>query len=403
MLLTFSVNTLATTGHSTPEGYPPCCRNFRNSRPGSDTGKPFDGPEEELEEKHGVVPDCGQMESGGVRLRFYSHELKLRHAFNLASMSRTTTPDVQVALTIDSITGYGEASMPPYLGESVESVMTFLSKVNPARLRNPFAMEEIHAYLDSIAPGNRAAKAAVDIALHDVAGKMAGRQWHELYGLSATSLPCTSYTISNDSPEELRRKIEESAPYKIIKVKMGVPGDRELIETIRRYTDKPICVDVNQGWKSREEALDNILWLAGRNVIFVEQPMSKTDFDGHAWLRERSPLPIIADEAVQTSADIPALARCFDGINIKLMKSGGLHEAYKMAVLAKGLGMKVMIGCMTETSCAVSAAAQLAPLADWVDLDGNLLIDNDIFDGMKIVDGRVTLNELPGIGIRPRE
>ena len=338
--------------------------------------------------------------SASVGLKFYPYELKLRHAFNLATMSRTTTPGVQVEISIDSLTGYGEASMPPYLGESVESVMGFLSKVDPERLSDPFAMENIHAYLDSIAPGNRAAKAAIDIALHDLTGKIAGQPWYRLYGLSTDNMPCTSYTISNDTPEELERKLAESAPYKILKVKMGVAGDRELIEFIRSRDDRPICVDVNQGWKTVEEALDNILWLAERNVIFVEQPMAKTDIEGHRRLRDLSPLPIIADEAVQTSADIPALAGAYDGINIKLMKSGGLHDAYKMATLARALGMKVMIGCMTETSCGVSAAAQLAPLADWVDLDGNLLIANDLFEGMKIVDGRVKLMSSPGIGIR---
>lgn len=336
-----------------------------------------------------------------VDFKYYPYELKLKHAFNLASMSRTVTPGVQVSITIDSITGYGEASMPPYLGETVESVTAFLAKINPEKLADPFAMEAIHAYMDSIAPDNRAAKAAVDIALHDLTGKMMGRAWYQIYGLDAAKAPSTSFTISIDTPEELRRKLEESEPYSIIKVKMGVPGDRELIEIIREHTDKPICVDVNQGWKSPEEALENIMWLAQRNVLFVEQPMDKHDLSGHAWLKERSPLPIIADEAVQTLADVPSLAAAYDGINIKLMKCGGLYEAYKMAVLARGLGMKVMIGCMTETSCAVSAAAQLAPLADWVDLDGNLLISNDLFEGMKIVNGKVTLTNRPGIGITP--
>lgn len=345
---------------------------------------------------------AGVAAAAGVEFKFYPYELQLTHSFNLASMSRTTTPGVQVEITVDSITGYGEASMPPYLGESVESVTAFLGKIAPERLANPFALEDIHAYLDSIAPGNRAAKAAVDIALHDLSGKMMGRAWHEIYGLDPAKAPATSYTITNDTPEELARKMAEAEPYSIWKVKMGVPGDRELIETIRRHTDRPLCVDVNQGWKTREEALENILWLADRGVLFVEQPMDKNDLDSHAWLRERSPLPIIADEAVQTSADVPALAGAYDGINIKLMKSGGLTDAYKMAILARGLGMKVMIGCMTETSCAISAAAQLSPLADWVDLDGNLLIANDIFDGMKIVDGRVTLTSTPGVGITPR-
>ncbi|MCM1292078.1 MAG: dipeptide epimerase [Bacteroides sp.] len=334
-----------------------------------------------------------------IELRYYPYELQLRHAFNLASMSRTVTPGVQVEIRLDSLVGYGEASMPPYLGESVESVMSFLDKVDPARLSDPFATERIRAYLDSLSPADRAAKAAIDIALHDLTGKIMHQPWHRIYGLDASKAPATSYTISIDTPDELERKLAEAEPYNIIKVKMGVPGDRELIELIRRRTDRPICVDVNQGWHSREEALDNILWLADKNVLFVEQPMSKTDFDGHAWLKDRSPLPIIADEAVQTSADLPALAGAYDGINIKLMKAGGLDEAYKMAVMARGLGMKVMIGCMTETSCAVSAAAQLAPMADWVDLDGNLLIANDLFDGMKIVDGFVTLSDRPGIGV----
>lgn len=314
-------------------------------------------------------------------------------------MSRKTTPGVQLTLTIDSITGYGEASMPPYLGESVESVMSFLSKIDANRLSDPFALEEIHNYLDSISPGNYAAKAAVDIALHDLIGKQMNQPWYKIYGLNPQNAPHTSFTISNDTPEELERKLKESEPYSIIKVKMGVPGDRELIEWIRARTDRPICVDVNQGWQSPEIALENIQWLATKNVLFVEQPLAKTDFEGHKWLKERSPLPIIADEAVQTSADIPALAESYDGINIKLMKCGGLYDAHRMVILAKGLGMKVMIGCMTETSCAVSAAAQLAPMADWVDLDGNLLIANDKFEGMKIHNGKVTLANLPGIGV----
>lgn len=337
----------------------------------------------------------------GVELNYIPYELALKHSFNLASMSRTSTPGVQVCIRMDSVCGYGEASMPPYLGESVESVMSFLDKVDPGRLSNPFAMDEIHAYLDSIAPGNNAAKAAVDIALHDLTGKLMGKPWYRIWGLDGSRTPMTSYTITNDTPEVLESKMAEAEPYGIWKVKMGVPGDRELIQTIRKRTSRPICVDVNQGWKSKEEALENIEWLAAQgNVLFVEQPMDKHDMAGHRWLKERSPLPLVADEAVQTIGDIPALAGSYDGINIKLMKCGGLHEAYRMAILARGLGMKVMIGCMTETSCAVSAAAQLAPLADWADLDGNLLISNDPFSGMQIKQGRITLDEAPGIGIK---
>ena len=165
-------------------------------------------------------------------LKYYPYELQLRHAFNLAKMSRTTTPGVQVEITVDSVTGYGEASMPPYLGESVESVISFLDKIDPQRLSDPFKLEEIHQYLDSLAPGNRAAKAAVDIALHDLTGKIMQQPWYRIYGLDPALAPSTSYTISNDTPEELQRKLAEAEPYNILKVKMGVPGDRELIEWI---------------------------------------------------------------------------------------------------------------------------------------------------------------------------
>lgn len=337
-----------------------------------------------------------------LRLRFTPYELRLRHAFNLATMSRTTTPGVQVAIDFNGTTGYGEASMPPYLGESVESVTQFLGLLDLSRFDSPFLIEDIAAYMDDVAPGNCAAKAAVDIALHDLMGKLTGQSCCRLMGLNPMTMPLTSYTISNDTPEIVQQKIEEAAPYKILKVKMGVEGDRELIETIRRATDRQICVDANQGWKSRQEALDTCKWLADRNVMFVEQPMNRDDIESHHWLRERSPLPIVADESLQRHADLHRLRGAFDGINIKLMKCGGMREAYAMAKTARSMGMKVMLGCMTETSCAVSAAAQLAPLADWADLDGNLLIANDTFDGAKIVDGRVTIfADRPGLGLTP--
>ncbi len=339
---------------------------------------------------------------GRMVLSFEPYELRLRHAFNLARNQRTSTPGVQVRITCDGITGYGEASMPPYLGENVESVTGFLSKLDLAQFKDPFRIEDIHEYMESIAPDNRAAKASVDIALHDLTGKIMGQPWYKIWGLNPDKTPNTSFTISYDSnPEEMRRKIEETAPFKIVKVKMGLGHDKETVESLRRYTDVPICVDANQGWNDREKALEMCHWLAERNCMFVEQPMDKTAIDDTAWLRERSPLPIIADEFMQRLPDVRRAAEAYDGINIKLMKSTGMHEAYQMATLARALGMKVMLGCMTETSCAVSAASQLAPLVDWADLDGNLLIANDIFDGMKIVDGKVTIPERPGIGVVP--
>ena len=338
---------------------------------------------------------------GRMRLTFEPYELKLKHVFNLARNKRTSTPGVPVRIDLDGITGYGEASMPPYLGENVESVSSFLSRVDLGQFADPFRVKDIHEYLESIAPNNRAAKASVDIALHDLLGKIMGQPWHKIWGLNPEKAPNTSYTISwNDDAEELGREIAECKPFKIIKVKMGVGHDKELVEAFRKvYPDKAICVDANQGWNDKEKALEMCNWLAERGCVFVEQPMPKEKLDETAWVRERSPLPIIADEFLQRLPDVRRAAGAYDGINIKLMKSTGLHEAHQMAELARALGMKVMLGCMTETSCAVTAAAQLSPMVDWADLDGNLLIANDRFDGIKIIDGKVTIPDRPGIGV----
>lgn len=337
----------------------------------------------------------------GLKLSFKPYDLKLCHAFNLAKSSRTHTPDVLVQIECDGIIGYGEASMPPYLGETTESVCQFLSNLDLGQFKDPFRLEDILAYVDSTAPDNRAAKASVDIALHDLLGKIMGQPWYKIWGLNPENAPSTSFTIGIDTAEVVRQKVEETKPYNVIKVKMGLDNDKELVEIIRSATDKPICVDANQGWSDKEKALEMIEWLYDKNVLFVEQPMPKEMIEETAWLRERSQLPIIADEFMQRLPDVKRAAEAYDGINIKLMKSTGMHEAYQMAVLARALGMKVMVGCMTETSCAVSAAAQLSPLADWADLDGNLLISNDCFDGMKIVEGRITLPDRPGIGVLP--
>jgi L-alanine-DL-glutamate epimerase-like enolase superfamily enzyme len=290
--------------------------------------------------------------------------------------------------------------MPPYLGESHDSAAAFLGKVDLSRFPDPFQLAEVLPAIDAIAPGNPAAKAAVDIALHDWVGKKFGQPWFRLWGLDPARTPVTSFTIGIDTKEVVRQKTREAAEYKVLKVKLGRDNDREMIETIREVTDVPIRGDANQGWKTKEEALRTLEWLATKNVEFVEQPMAKTLVDEHAWLRERSPIPIIGDEAVQRLADVRKAWGAYDGINIKLMKSTGMREAYAMVLLARALEMKVMLGCMTETSVAISAAAQLSPLVDWADLDGALLIKNDPFDGARVVNGKVVLTELPGIGVR---
>lgn len=335
----------------------------------------------------------------GMTLQFKPYELHLKHVFTLASGSRTTTPDILTEIHYEDLVGYGEASMPPYLGESVESVGNFLKKVDLSGFDSPFLVEEILHYIDSLAPGNYAAKAAVDIALHDLAGKLMNQPWYRIWGLDPGKTPYTSFTIGIDTPQVVKEKVAEAEPFRILKVKLGQKNDRQMVETVRSATDKPICVDVNQGWTDRNLALEMIHWLKDKGVIFVEQPMPKGSVDDIAWLTENSPLPVIADEAVQTARDIKNVQGVYSGINIKLMKCGGMHAAYTMIKMARAFDMKVMIGCMTETSCAVTAAAQLSPLVDWADLDGNLLIANDMFDGIKIRDGKIILPELPGIGI----
>ncbi|MEN8202461.1 MAG: enolase C-terminal domain-like protein [Bacteroidota bacterium] len=338
--------------------------------------------------------------SGSITLSYRPYDLQLRHTFTVAGHSRKTTPVVLTELEYEGFTGYGEASMPPYLGESQESVIQFLKKVDLSRFKDPFLMDDILEYVDSLEAGNRAAKACIDIALHDLVGKIMDQPLYRLWGLNPGLTPMTSFTIGIDTPEVVRVKTEEATRFNVLKVKLGGGNDREMIQTIRSVTDVPLYVDVNQGWKDKHEALDMIHWLKEQGIEFVEQPLPKEQVDDTAWLSEHSPLPIIADEAFQRLGDVAAFKGIYSGINIKLMKSTGLREAHKMITVARALDMRVMIGCMTETSCAVSAASQLSPLVDWADLDGNLLISNDIYEGMKVIDGKVTLNELPGIGIR---
>lgn len=349
-----------------------------------------------------IISDANKRKqlSGMMTLRFTPYELQMKHVFTIAEGSRITTPVMLTEITFNDIIGYGEASMPPYLGETHTTASAFLSKVDLSLFDSPFLLEDILQYVDQIAPGNYAAKASVDIALHDLVGKLIGQPWYKIWGLNPKRTPNTSFTIGIDKPEVVKLKTAEASAFKILKVKLGKDNDREMIAAVRSVTNMPLCVDINQGWTNRQEALDMIFWLKEQGVVFIEQPMSKTAYADIAWLTQRSPLPVIADEAFQTVADFEKVNGVYSGINVKLMKCGGMRAAYTIMKMARALGMKVMIGCMIETSCAVTAAAQLSPLADWADLDGNLLISNDLFSGIRIADGKVILPEAPGIGIR---
>lgn len=337
---------------------------------------------------------------GRMKLSFKPFDLQLRHVFTIANFSRTTTPVVLTEIEYDGLIGYGEASLPPYLGETQASVIEFLKKIDLGRFSSPFELDDILTYVDKIAENNTAAKAAVDIALHDLIGKIMGQPWYKIWGLDKTKAPSTTFTIGIDTKEVIKQKTLEAAPlYNILKVKLGSDHDKEIIETIRSVTGKPLAIDANQGWKDKHYALDMIYWLKEQGIVMIEQPLPKYNIDDSAWITERSPLPIFADESFQRLTDVLRLKGAFTGVNIKLMKCTGMREAWKILTVARAANMQVMVGCMTETSCAISAASQLSPAVDWADLDGNLLISNDIFRGTTVIDGKLTLNDLPGIGL----
>ncbi len=338
-----------------------------------------------------------------IELSWSPYNLRLKYPFTISTYSRTTTPVVLVELHYDGYIGYGEASLPQYLGETQDSVIDFLKQIDFAQFSDISDIDAILDYIDHIAVGNTAAKASVDIALHDLIGQMRNQSWYEICGLDPKNTPNTTYTIGIDTDEVVRKKtLEVAADFKILKVKLGGSNDKHMIEVIRSVTDLPLAIDANQGWKDRSEALEMAHWLKEQGVVLIEQPMIKTDLEASAWLTAHSPLPIFADESVQRLADMEKIRGAFSGINIKLMKCTGMNEARKMILLAPSLGFDVMLGCMTETSCAISAASQLSPAVNFADLDGSMLITNDCFRGTTIEKGKIILNNLPGIGVEKR-
>ena len=327
------------------------------------------------------------------------YELELKHQFSIAKFSRTSTPILLLKLNYEGFSGYGEASMVPYMGESYESAHAFLNKVDFKCFNFPFNFAEIITYLDSLATGNPAIKAAIDIALNDLNGKILNQPCYQIYGADKNLMPVTSYTVGIDTPQVIREKLKDATNFKVIKVKLGRDNDQELIKTIRSITDLPLYVDANQGWSDRKKAIDLCYWLHDQGVLLIEQPMDKNDLEGNAWLTQRSPIPILADEAVQRLADMDNLKGAYHGINIKLMKSTGMYEAHQMILKARSFGMKVLIGCMSETSIGSLAGAALAPLCDWADLDGPWLTKNNPFDTPKLENSKYVLNDLPGLGL----
>jgi len=338
-----------------------------------------------------------------LKLSYTPQLLKFKRPFAIAHGIRDSTPVVFTQIKHDGFSGYGEASMPPYVGENHETALRFLNKaknVIEEFLPND-SLDSILKKIDLISDGNTAAKASIDIALHDLIGKINNTACHNLFATENAKSFFTAFTIPMDNPQGIKERIEEAKEYKLLKVKLGSVDDKKIISEIRKNTSTELIVDANEAWSDKNIALEMIQWLHENNVTLIEQPMPKEQRNDIAWLTDKSPMPIIADEGVQRLSDIEKARGVYSGINIKLMKCTGLHEAKKMIDLARSYDMKIMIGCMSESSCGASAAAQIAPLVDWVDLDGPLLIKNDFFEGIKFSAGQILLSELPGIGVEP--
>ncbi|RMF61265.1 MAG: dipeptide epimerase [Calditrichaeota bacterium] len=347
-----------------------------------------------------ALPLSETLNSGDVMIEVKIKRLNLVHTWTISRNSSDFKENVFVKLEKDGIVGYGEAAPNVRYGENAQLTVQRIHEAESIyHSTDFFHYMDIKEKLDNTILDQSCAKAALDIALMDWIGKAFGVPLYKLWGLNTSHAPVTSFSIGIDTPEVIKQKVKEAEPYPILKVKVGTKRDEEIIGAVRSVTDKPIRVDANEGWKSKEEALEKIQWLKTQGVEFIEQPLPSDMIEETAWLRERVDMPIIADEAVKTAADIPKLAGAYDGINIKLMKSGGLLEAWRMIQIAKALNLKIMLGCMIESSIAISAAAHLAPYVDWADLDGNLLISNDPFSGVKVNKGKFIYNDKPGLGV----
>jgi L-alanine-DL-glutamate epimerase-like enolase superfamily enzyme len=326
--------------------------------------------------------------------------LKLREPFRISRGVQHYAHCVVAKITARGATGLGEAAPTAYYGETQESVLSCLSAYAAHLGSDPFALEDILTAVEHAIGRNGAARAAVDLALHDLAGKLLGVPLFQLLGLNPANTPRTSFTLGIDTPAEMRRKALEARGYPILKVKVGTKSDLENIKAIREVSDAIIRVDANAGWTPKE-AIRMIGRLEPYKIEFVEQPVPAHDLEGLRLIRENVGLPIFADESCVTLEDIPRVAGCVDGINIKLMKTGGLRHALKMIHVARAHHLQIMLGCMIESAIAITAAAHLSPLVDYADLDGNLLIDNDPYQGVRVEDGKLILPTGPGLGVSP--
>jgi L-alanine-DL-glutamate epimerase-like enolase superfamily enzyme len=332
-----------------------------------------------------------------------SLRLDLVNTWTTVMSSSTYRETLGVSVSSGGITGLGEGAPIVRYNESaaqgvriVEGLRGLFAGVDPAQYVK--VLDQVFAKVD----GAWATKAAIDIAMHDWAAKRLGVPLWKMWGLDRNDAPLTTFSIGIDTAEVIRRKVREAAAYPVLKIKVGLANDEEVMEAVRAETKKPLRVDANEGWKTVDEAVQKIKWLEKQGVEFIEQPLPAAMYKEIGEVRKRVNLPIFADECCLHPEDIPKIAPYFDGVNIKVDKAGGLHQAMRMIEMARALKLKVMVGCMVSSSLAVTAAAQLSPLIDYADLDGNLLIKNDPYDGVKVVNGKLVLPTRPGVGVIAR-
>ena len=328
-------------------------------------------------------------------------DLKLTTPFRIARGVQLTSPNAIVQINYDEYTGYGEAAPDEYYGENQQTVLACVSAFAGNLGDDPFVIEDIIHRLDKAIRLNPSAKAAVDMALYDLMGKVLGVPLYKLLGLNPKHTPHTSFTIGIDTPVEMAKKALIAKDYPILKIKVGTKHDLDIIKAIRDVTNAVIRVDANTGWTPKE-AIKTINALAPYNIEFVEQPIVAHDLPGLKLIRDNVPIPIIADESCVTVEDIPRVAECVDGVNLKLMKCGGIRHALKMIHVARAHNLRVMIGCMIESSLAITAAAHLTPLVDYADLDGHLLISDDPYVGVTVEKGKLVLPDGAGLGVKVR-
>lgn len=342
-----------------------------------------------------------ETQAGGCEVHCGLKRLMLRHTWTTTMSSSAYRDTVHVQYMRGGITGYGEGAPIIRYKEYPQQAMQAINAIrNQIEAGDPWTYEKTFAGIrHALGDQQRAAMAAVDIAIFDWLGKKLDVPLYRYFGLDPADAPITDFSIGIDTPEITREKTREAADFPVLKVKVGLKTDQATIEAVRSVTKKPIRVDANEGWTDPEEAIRKINWLETQGVEYVEQPMPAHMFAETRYVRSKVHLPIFADEACTDVHMIPRLTEAYDGVNVKLDKAGGILEAHRWIQVARAVNLKVMLGCMVSSSCSVTAAAHLSPLVDYVDLDGNLLVDNDPYRGVTVEKGKLVLPSGPGLGL----